>query len=215
MENIYANLFAPEARVCGVWLRRYTLWHHALLSAFRSPILSRDPSATINGADLLWNVELCRTPYPRLPRTRLPVHRWHWGAILWSPDALRREAGTLAAWIGAHCAGPLFWRDSSRKHSAGLTAPDVYSLVYGLTSKAGLTQQEAWSTSPGQAETILGTVAELDGAELHFADPAELAPERAPIQPTTREEVLARATADLGPARAAKFMEAWDRSHSN
>ena len=113
MENIFANLFAPEAKVCGTWLRRYTLWNHALLSAFDSPLLSSDPEATFSAGDLLWNVELCRVTYPHLPRVRPPLRRAHWQFLIWNRHNLRTQPETFAAWISTPPHGPVYCRDAS------------------------------------------------------------------------------------------------------
>lgn len=204
MENIWQNLLAPEVTVCGRRLTTFTLWHHALLRAFQCPLFDADPK--MNARDLLAAVEICRTTWPKRPR--FPRRR-RWARKLRNRATLEQRAEWFAEWLAAHMVGPQFW--SEKGQTSTLTAPDVLLLVYGLTSKAGLSQAEAWNTSPGVAETILGTVAELEGAELSFADPEELVPENAPYQPSTREEVFERALRDLGRRRAEEFIEGWDR----
>jgi len=213
VENILQNLFAPEVRVCGKWLKRYTLWHHLLLKAFQSPFLSEDPDERITPADVLVAVSICKTGWPHRPRFRATPRSLLWEGFLLFPSTFRKSAEALHSWVSFHSEGPSFWRDTS-KTGGGLTAPEIYSLVYGLTSKAGLSELDAWSKSPGQAEAILATVAEMEGAEIHFCDPQELE-EAAPIQPADRAEIEALARRDLGEQRAAAFMENWDRNHAN
>jgi hypothetical protein len=196
-------------------VRRYTLWHHALLGAFESPFLSSDPGARVDIGDLLIALNVCRTSWPRRPASPVRAMLAHptWPLRLRRPGALVRHSTVFVEWLHSHHSGPLFWSDSSRQ-AGGLTAPDVYSLVYGLTSKAGLSQREAWDSTPGQAQTILGAVAELEGAQIQFADPADCDPATAPIQPSDRDAVYQDALAALGPTRADSFIENWDLQHN-
>ena len=210
MENIYQNLFAPQVKTCGRKLDRFTLWHYLLLRAFRSPIL--DPKEDLTPADLLLAVELCSTPTLQRPRTSPRfLADWYWSRALLDEPRFIQQATPFCDWLDAHLAGPSFWQDSNRQ-GGGLTAPEIYTLAYGLTSKAHLSELQAWSKSPGQAESILATVAELEGAEIHFCDPEELASDEV-IQPSSREEIEARATRDLGHQAAEAFMADWDKHH--
>lgn len=207
MESYYHALLAPEAKICGTRLGNYTLWHHALLSALGSPFL--DAEGTVDAPDLLLAVQVCRPRWPRRPRTRISAHSVLWRRLLRNRDRLHYHAAAFGGWLDAHMAGPMFFRDTT-KTGGGLSAPETLGLVYGLTSLAKISQEEAWETSPGLAQYILGAVAELKGAELTFADPEELTDEAAPRPLTERAEVQARAEIDLGPEGARRFMEAWD-----
>lgn len=216
MEPFHAALLAPQLRLCGRTLPALTLWHWALLDALHHPLLSSDRDGDLDTGQLLLALEICRAEWPRRPRTRPTLHTLYWRMRLdRSPALFAQAAAALSGWIHDHTAGPLFWRDTG-KQGGGLTAPDVLSLVYGLTSLARLDHRSAWSTTPAMAQYILGAVAEINGATLQFADPDHLdhLERHPPIQPTTREAALAAATAAMGPHAAAQWIKKWDAANS-
>lgn len=216
MDNIYQNLFAPEVKVCGRWRRKYTLYHHLLLTTFDSPFLPGCEDGEITAGHLLQALHLThpRLTFGQRPRTRPTVRDLYWSIRLASRESLTRHCLLFQEWLYSHYCGPHFWQPEKASLEIN-TAPETYALAYGLTSRTSLTEEQAWNKSPGQAATILGTIAPLYGAELAFADPAELTEEAAPYQPTTREEVYERAVRDLGQAGADAFISRWEANQSN
>lgn len=220
MELYYQALHPPALRLCGYHLRAYSSWSHTLLRALDSPFLSEDPDARITPGDLLLACRLASLPWrldrhgrPRPPRLRPRLRDLAWR--LWltlRPAAFEKRAHWFHQWLQAHTRTPLLWKDPE-KRGLGLTSPDTLGLVYALVAKVGLPEHRAWNLSLGLAQFITTAVAEIEGAQVTFADPDELENAPAPIQPTTRDQIYQTALRDLGPAGAAAFIRRYDQHH--
>ena len=206
-DRFYKAIFAPEARICGRWRRRFTLWHSLILETLESPFVQA--SGEIRAEDVLRLLRVVECDYPNQPN-----FRWRLRDVIWrrrmarNLDTLKREAGTIRDWLAEVNSPPEFWIDSSKK-GGGITGPPVWALAWRLVTGCRYSLADALNETMGRAWWSVAQVDELSGYGRKFAWEADLDRIRAlpDLTKATEEEIEAQARKDLSPALAERFLQ--------
>lgn len=209
IEAFYNAFLPPSADVCGRRLDQFTVWHHFVLEAVGSPVVTGGENIT--PVDLLVAVRVCRLKYggPRRLSPGLRDFLWR-RRMVRNPELFKREAKRFYAWLEGSAAAPNYWQ---RRSSGGEQTvysseytPQSLALVCSLMARAGLSRADAWNTPIGEARWLDAQLARLEGVDLHFL------PDGAQRDPAdyTEEEILEILKNDLkDPEKVRKAFDHW------
>lgn len=211
-DRFFKAVFAPEARICGRWVPRLTLWHELLLHSLGSPFVRLD--GEVRAEDVLRFLRVVECEYPEQPD-----FRWCWRDVRWrrrmSRDvkALRREAETIAKWRAEVESPPEFWAATESKGHR-LTGPPVWVLAWRLVTSCRYALKDAMNESLGRAWWSVAQVEELGGYGRRFAweSDGDRVAELPNLLEASEEEIAAQVRRDMSPRKAEEFLERRRRS---
>lgn len=107
-----------------------------------------------------------------------------------SRPLFERETRRFFEWMGKHHSSPICWIKSDGASHAGGEGPEILMMVSALIVRGGLSRDEAWNLSVGEARWMSAAFAKLTGAPVMFGD--EELFDDAPIDLAKMSEVDAR-----------------------
>ena len=175
MDDRFYNAFLPPSvRVCGRVLKRFTVWHHFILSAIDSPITGERES--LRPGDLLVAIRSCGLSYGGTrnisPNLRDIYWRWRMNR---DPRLFKREAKKFFDWMGVQCSAPVFWRKSTgSREMVEDKSPGCFALVCSLMQRGGVGMEIAWNLPIGEARWTDVQLAKASGIDIRYMDDEDL-----------------------------------------
>lgn len=176
-----------SARILGVRLRKFSLWHRLILRAGESPFFTKDKYFDMH--DLRTAVGVCRNRYgdSRIRRPRLtPFILWFGrlipggrvGDLNRAQRILQKQADKFVFYCGDYLQEPDFAIINRESGPRAPTtpigkAPRELELAWLLASQAGFTWEQAWNTPVGQAHWIEPLALRAQGVTVDFVNEAE------------------------------------------
>ena len=194
-DRFFGAFLPPQAIVCGRRLRKFTLWHHFILSALDNPVAVGGESISV--PQVLVAVRACRLKYGESSMSPGVLDVLWKFRMLKRRTVFKREAKKLYQWVSDHCRAPLYWRESNGGKRSAHSGPQCLALVASLMQRGGMSREESWNTSLGEALWMDAEFARLEGVPLHFVDEADVSDEPLTFDDMSEDEVLAVFKKDL------------------
>ena len=168
--RIFRHYAPTAARVLGLELQPFSLWHWRTLDLLQSPFAPDSLAESWTDEDVAIAARLCAlAPFSarvfdlgRLERLRL-IYRTKRHA-----KDMVHHANTLSEHVTASLLGPVKWQ---RAGGVPVRCPGWLYLVAGLVS-AGWSERAAWHKTPGEARCLLGAIDVVKGGS-DFMDEQE------------------------------------------
>lgn len=207
-------LFPPTAKVLGVHLPRFTLWHLAALRAINSPFVLDDPSAEITIHALHLAVRVCEQPSGIEPNLKLRLRDrikrlWYDCRTKAGERRFVEQAALFMAWMRSHGVTPEMWDGPSETESRPISAPPILYRVSQLVA-IGIPYESAWAMSPGFAAWYLAAHDErtTPGVRFWTAEDERIATEMREQPDLTDAEQVETARRELPPHMFEQWLEA-------
>ncbi len=205
-DRFYAAFLPPRVRVCGVELKRFTLWHQFLLSAMQSPFVS---GCNIAASDLITAIMLCRQ---RKRRTKISYsamgHIWQW-RMRRSPRLLRTETRKFVQWLKENSVEPYCWMESKSGTRPPPNGPGCLKLVSALVWRAKISPDDAWDMPVSEALWLDAGIVQSESGSLHILPEAMAHGESFDVSALTDAEAMAIFARDLPPEMVAPSFDHW------
>ena len=214
MDDRFFHAFLPPTlTVAGRDLKRFTLWHHFLLSAIDSPIIS---GRSFNVHDLIAAVKCCRSSYGKKVDMTPSLRDCYWEfRYKKNPKLFQLHGVSFFEWMNIQCSPPRFWRTPGKGGSSVKidNGPRCLAMACSLMHRAGFSREEAWDTPVGEALWIDAQIAKIEGVEINFLDDADLDDTPLSFDEMTEEQVMERFRRDLPSEEIAKkSFEHWKKN---
>ena len=166
-DRFFQALIGASSRVCGYDITALSPWHHLILQALNSPVLT--PDKETSAGDLLLFLKVVSCEWPHTPNLDATWRDRLWYRRLKKHKVLKREVAKLKEWLEAQLSAPVLWQKEDNDTGKTLSSPSIFALVVGLVSKGNITLEKAWNMRIAEARWYDVTLAELNGAELRIA----------------------------------------------
>ena len=166
-DRFFNAIIGASSRVCGYEINALSPWHHLILQALNSPVLT--PDKETSAGDLLLFLKVVSCQWPHSPNLDATWKDRIWYRRLKKSKILLRELDKLKEWLEAQLSSPVLWQKEDNDTGRSLSSPSVFALVVGLVSKGNMTLDAAWNMRIAEARWYDVTLAELNGADLRIA----------------------------------------------
>jgi len=196
-DRFFHAFLPPTAKVCGVELERFSLWHHLTLSAINSPVALGGEFITV--PDLLVAVKVCALKYGE-SNVKASIRDIYWRIKLSrNPKLFRREVEKLYDWIGLQSSPPKFYKGGSdgSVNKGVESGARCLGLACSLMKRGGMSEAEAWNCTLGKAMWLDAQFAQLDGLELRFLDDEDIDESEIDLSNLTDDEAMNKFKSEL------------------
>ena len=159
--------FYNEHKILGHKLKPYCLYHHFVLDAIKSPLMTGGQVGVI---DLYIATLICKQSYPISFKVLPSPNYW---SILFNSFRFgyyqaryktSREVSKFRSYTDDYCSRPHFWeKKDGKKSDSGV--PDILTLMVALMVAFKYTEAEAWNCPLGKAIWLTATNSIISGAE--------------------------------------------------
>jgi hypothetical protein len=160
--------FFNRHKVLGKTLKPFCLYHHFVLEALKSPLMTGGQASII---DLYIATLICQQEYP-ISFKKIPSSSWWsilWNSIRFGYYSTRykfsREVSKFYNYAKDYSSTPQFWENQKNGAKADSGVPDVIGLMVSLMVGLKYTEKEAWNCPIGKAVWLTTTNAILNGSE--------------------------------------------------